>query len=122
MPLFSLLPCPLSLFAFSLFPLREQRHLPARMPEQYGRVLVKLSATDACDETGHRFRGVRRIEKERFGPGGQLYRLARLSGGHAVTRSNKSVVHGNARRLETIGREPQELGQPAEQHSHISFE
>ena len=92
------------------------------MPEEHGGALVKLSATDACDETGHCFPGVCRIEKEGLGPRRQLYRLARLGGGDAVTRSNKSVVYGHACGGEAIGPETQELGEAAVQHPLISFE
>src|SRR6476660_9507223 len=92
------------------------------MPEEHGCALVQLPATAACDETRHGFPGVRRIEKEGFGPRRQLYRLARLGGGDGVTRSNKSVVYGNACGGEAIGRETQELCETAEQYSHISFE
>src|SRR6476646_6911294 len=92
------------------------------MTEEDGCALLKLPATDACDETGHGFPGVRRIEKEGFGPRRQLYRLARLGGGDGVTGSNKSVVYGNAHGGEAIGRETQELCEAAEQHSHVSFE
>ena len=46
----------------------EERHLSARVPEQYSLVLDEFLLSHVGDEGGHRLRRVGGIEKDRFGP------------------------------------------------------
>jgi hypothetical protein len=53
----------------------EETDLPSGVPEQHRFVAAKLVPSDAIDESCHRLRRVRVIEKQCFGARGELERL-----------------------------------------------
>ena len=67
------------------------------MPEDHRLALGERVRADARDEAGHRLRGVRRIEKDRFAARRELDGLARRVGRDPVAVADEPIVDVDGR-------------------------
>src|SRR5260221_8622839 len=111
-------------FAFCLlpFPLSgEESDLTACVPEEC-RARAELAGPRFRDEPGHRFCGIRRIEKQRLSPGAELDRFRRLGCRDPVAPADEPVFDRDRRAGEGPSRRAEQLLEAAQDPADLPCE